>query len=179
MVFKIRQRIFSIRGGFYITDENDVNQYYVRGKIFSIGKKLHLEDLSGNKLILIAQRLFRIMKRYDLRATDAQGNAQTKKPSVVIKRRHPLGFAKNYKLKLLNPATGTYTKWRIKGNAFAWNFTIIDDQDNEIAYIDKKLLHLSDSYKVDVRLPEHNTMCIAAAIAIDMLHHNKRRHPLN
>ncbi|MDR5658494.1 LURP-one-related family protein [Serpentinicella sp. ANB-PHB4] len=66
MKYKIRQKIFSFGDNFTIKDENDEPQFIVRGKVFALGDKLKLEDLAGNELIAIEQKLLRFLPEYNI-----------------------------------------------------------------------------------------------------------------
>lgn len=115
MRFLIRQKYFSIRDGFYITDEAGRNAYFVQGKIFTLGKQLTMYDLSGREILFIKQRIFRILPTFDV--------YQNNEVVAKIKRILPLIFVKRYKVK-----SSLFGDLKIKGNVFAWNFAIVDAQ---------------------------------------------------
>lgn len=161
MVFLVKQKLIAIRDGFHILDENGNNHYYVKGKLFTIGKKFNLltADQSQN-LLFIKQRLFRVFPRYDI-LKDGQCVA-------IVKKKFSL-FVSRYKIKL---STGESLK--IKGDIFSWDFSLITENGDTIANISKKLFRISDSYAVTVYNDNYETLCLSIAIILDAIHHKSK-----
>src|SRR5262249_7629588 len=55
--YQLRQKLLSWGDDFTIKDDQGRDLYYVDGKAFSIGQKLSLQDLEGNELAFIRQKL--------------------------------------------------------------------------------------------------------------------------
>ncbi|MGI6133246.1 MAG: LURP-one-related/scramblase family protein [Christensenellales bacterium] len=158
MRFLIRQKYFSIRDGFYITDEAGRNAYFVQGKIFTLGKQLTMYDLSGREILFIKQRIFRILPTFDV--------YQNNEVVAKIKRILPLIFVKRYKVK-----SSLFGDLKIKGNVFAWNFAIVDAQGKEVGRVSKKVLRVRDTYAVDVYDKQLEPMVLALTIILDAVYH--------
>lgn len=54
----MKQKVFSWGDRFTVWDENGNDRYYVRGEVFSLGKKLHLTDTAGAEVAFIQQKAF-------------------------------------------------------------------------------------------------------------------------
>ncbi len=160
MRFLIQQKYFSIRDGFYVRDETGRNAYYVRGKIFTFGKQLSLSDSSGREILFIKQRLFRLLATYDILQNGVQ--------IARIKRKFPGLFIKRYKI-----ISDTFGDMKIKGNIVAWNFSIIDANDQKVAAISKKILRIRDTYTVDVYDRNIEPLVIGVSVILDAAHHRK------
>lgn len=160
MRFLIQQKYFSIRDGFYIKDESGRDTYYVQGKFFSLGKQLTMYDGANREVLFIKQKLFRLMATFDV----FEGNREVAK----IKRKLPLIFAKRYKV-----TSDVFGDLTIKGNVFAWNFSIIDSQGREVGRVSKKVLKVRDTYAIDVFDRNLETIILALTIILDAVHHRK------
>ncbi len=161
MRFVVQQKFFSIRDGFHITNEMGQDVYFVQGKIFTLGKQFTMYDSSNREVLFIKQRLFRLFATYDVYQG---GNAVAR-----IKRKFPLILAKRYKV-----TSDTFGSLRIKGNVFAFNFAIVDDQNREVARVSKKLLKIRDTYTIDVYDDNLEEIVLALTIIIDAVHHKGR-----
>jgi uncharacterized protein YxjI len=60
----MKQKVFSWRDRFFIKDEYGNDRYYVEGEIFSLGKRLHIYDSSGNNVAFIRQKFISWLPRF-------------------------------------------------------------------------------------------------------------------
>lgn len=60
----MKQKVFSWGDRFTVWDENGNDRYYVRGEVFSLGKKLHLTDTAGAEVAFIQQKAFSFKPRF-------------------------------------------------------------------------------------------------------------------
>jgi len=60
----MKQKVFSWGDRFTVWDENGNDRYYVRGEMFSLGKKLHLTDTAGAEVAFIQQKAFSFRPRF-------------------------------------------------------------------------------------------------------------------
>src|SRR5215217_8104413 len=70
MRYVMRQRLFSWGDDFFIKDENGRDVFLVDGKAFSIGDQLSFQDLTGNELAFIKQRLLSWGPTYEVYKDD-------------------------------------------------------------------------------------------------------------
>lgn len=159
MRFIVRQKFFSIRDGFYIKDQSGRDVYSVKGKLWTLGKKFYLTDLAGNELF-IKQRLFRIRARYDFLIND--------EVVAVVKRRFPL-FMKRYKVE-----SDVFGDLKVNGNIMAWSFSIDTKDGRSLATVSKKILHVNDTYTVDVFDRRFEMLGLGIAVMLDAVHHKGR-----
>lgn len=160
MRFLIQQKYFSIRDGFYITDEAGRNAYFVQGKFFSLGKQLTMYDSANREVLFIKQKLFRLLANFNV--------FQGEQLIANIKRKLPLILFKRYKVK--SDVLGDLT---IKGNIVAWNFSILDSANREVGRVSKKVLKIRDTYTIDIFDKNLESIILALTIVLDAAHHRK------
>ena len=54
----IKNKIVSVGGSSYVTDENGNRVYNVKGKVFSLTRKKEIKDLEGNTLFKVRNKLW-------------------------------------------------------------------------------------------------------------------------
>src|SRR5687767_11563596 len=70
MRYVLKQKMFAWGDDFIIKNQDDQPIYKVDGKVFTIGKKLTFEDMQGNELARIHQKLLSWGPTYEI----SQGN---------------------------------------------------------------------------------------------------------
>lgn len=155
MRFLMKQKYFSMRDRYTITDESGRGWYQVEGKFFSIGKKLHMYDMSGREIFYIKQRLFRWFPTFDFMAGDQRVARVRGKFSIFTKRLALMTDQGDYK---------------IRGSVLSWDFDISRD-DKHAAHISKHVLKIADTYTLDVAPGESNELMVATALVMDTIYH--------
>ena len=61
-----------------------------------------------------------------------------------------------------------YLNWSIEGEIMEWNYDIYDENHQRVAKIDKELLHLTDTYILDVANFQYALDVLMIALAIDI-----------
>ena len=149
MKLLFKQRIFSWFDSYDIYDEEGNTIYVVKGQL-AWGHCLKIYDTGGNELGLVQERLFRLLPHFDMYA----GNQK------IGSIRKELTFLKPvYDIDL--------NDWQVTGSFTEWNYTIRDHHGEIIAVISKELLHLSDTYVIDVRHDEDALYVLMIVLAID------------
>lgn len=156
MRFLIRQKLISLGDGFTIKDETGIDQYKVKSKVLSIGKKLWLLDMFEKELCFIEQRVFKLMPEYHISIDSAEVMAIKQKVAFLGKK-----F-------LITGAAGDYTA---EGDIIAKDFRILRG-GNTAAVISKKLLAIADTYTVDIDEKENPVLMLAVAIVMDLVCHD-------
>jgi uncharacterized protein YxjI len=82
----MKQKLLSWGDDFYIKDKDGNDIYFVDGKAFTIGDQLSFQDLAGNELAFIKQRVLSWGKTYEI---FRDGNV------VATVRKEPLAFFKH------------------------------------------------------------------------------------
>jgi uncharacterized protein YxjI len=157
MIYKVREKIFSIGDQFAIEDETGRLCYYVRSKIFTMGNKLYLEDPHGNELYFIEQKLLRFLPEYTI-SSRGTSIATVKKALTFMKHRFDI-----------RSALGTF---EISGNPWAHDFTITKNR-KVVVEVSKRWVSLSDTYGVSVDDGEDQAFALSLVIVIDQVLHDK------
>lgn len=147
-VYYINQN-FSFRDRFTIKDENQVDVFYAEGELLSIGKKITLKTRDGADLLLVKEKIFRLLSQYEFYVGD-----------------HLIGEIKR-ELSLFKPRYTMVTPaWMIQGDIWSYNYEI-KEGNQLIAVINKKILSLMDAYEINVYREESVELVLGIVIAID------------
>ena len=113
MKLYIKEKVLDIRTRFFIKNE-------VTNKIFSLGKKSTISDMTGIKIAYIEQEIFKLLPKYNIYFNDTFYCDMTKE-FIFMKN--------NYSL------SNGYT---VKGDMLMHNITIQDPSGNVICYINRE-----------------------------------------
>ena len=72
MKLYIKQKVFSWNDKFTVKTSYGEDKYAVEGELFSLGKKLHVYDMSGREVAFIQQKIFSFLPRYFVFVGDTQ-----------------------------------------------------------------------------------------------------------
>lgn len=149
MKFYIKQKVFSLKSRFNITDEDNQPIYKVEGSWFSIPQRFTLYNQSGQEVLTIKQELFSLLSKFHINQ-DGQKLATVKKDFTF--------FKPSYSVDLKD--------WEVKGDVWQHEYEIKKD-NNRVATVSKKILSWSDAYEIDVRREEDVELILAIVIVID------------
>src|SRR5690606_7410782 len=121
---------------------------------------LSFQDMQGNELARIQQKLLSFSKKYDI-TRDGNTVATIKKSKFTLFRD---------KFSIDTPAGGDLS---IRGNIFDHEYEFTRD-GRTIANVSKKLFSLSDVYGIDVVDGEDDVLILCAAVVIDLCSHDGR-----
>ena len=111
----MKQKVFSWGDRFTVWDENGNDRYYVRGEVFSLGKKLHLTDTAGAEVAFIQQKAFSFKPRFYVYMNGAL-QAEIVKDFTF--------FTQRYRVEGMD--------WEVNGNFGAHDYEIcISENENE------------------------------------------------
>lgn len=156
MRYLVRQRIFAFNDSFNITDEHNRPIFKIEGRVFSLGNKLNIYDMSGNKRVYIEQKLLKLLPQYEIYENDR----------VVAKVKKRLTFFKS-RLDI----ESDYGNFTVKGDVLGYNFSILRD-GKTIAVVNKKFISFSDTYSVEVAEGERDAFVLSLVIVIDQVLHD-------
>lgn len=148
MKLYIKQKAFSWRDKFNICDFNGNGRYYARGEVFSVGKKLHLENMNGEEIAFIHQKVWSFLPKYYI-SRDGKDVAEVVKEFTVLKPRYHIDeFG-----------------WEITGN-FTGHSYEIKNGERTVAVISKQWLTWGDTYEIDIAddRDEINVLCTVLVI---------------
>lgn len=153
MQYFIKQKVFTLKDKFNITDEQQNTLFQVEGKMFSITNKLTLTNPTGDIIYKAQKKLFKIFAEY--KVFDPAGE-----PIATVKRR----FALRPKFTV----TVEGKEIEVQGNFIGHSFTISDD-GRPIVSITKKFFSFGDSYVIDVKDEYNKELYLFITVIIDQI----------
>jgi len=152
MQLLVKNKIVSLKGSSFVTNEAKEKVFIVNGKLISPTRKKFIKDKDGKLLYIVRNKFWRLFL-YKAFIYDAN---KVKIATVVRK------FSLKAKFEIL----GTDRPFRIDGNILGWNFDIIFG-DEVIGHISRKVIALSDQFMLDVKHDEDAPFLVALVIALD------------
>ena len=160
MKYQVREKLFSFTDDFIIKNENDEPSFNVRGKFLSMGHKLNLEDLNGNSIYYIEQKLFRFLPEYYIYDSSGKQVAKVKKQFTFFKPKFEI--------------ESDYGYYELNGNIFDHDFKIT--KNNSIcAVISKSWFSLSCTYGIDINENEDHSFILSLVIVLDKVMDDQER----
>lgn len=160
MRYAMKQKLLSWGDDFVIKNEDGQDIFYVDGKAFSLGNQLSFQDMQGNELAFIRQRLLAWGPTYEI---SSGGELR----AVVTKSLFTL-FQCHFTVDVPGPddleARGSFTDHEYE---FARGNRIV-------AAVSKQWFAWTDTYGVDVAEGEDDILILAATVVIDMACHGDR-----
>jgi uncharacterized protein YxjI len=150
MKFYMKQKVFSWGDKFTIKNENGEDAYTVKGEVFTLGKKLHVNDTAGAEVAFIRQRLLSWLLTYDVFVGETQV-MEVRKDFTLFKPRYSVTGAGD---------------WRIQGDYWAHNYEIFH-AGGSVAHISKQWFTWGDSYLIDIAPGAPEVPVLACVLAID------------
>ena len=158
MRYIMKQRLFSFGDDFYIKDaqtERDV--YFVDGRAISFGDKLSFQDLDGNELAFIEQRVFSWGPTYAI-VRDGEIAAVVKKELFAF-------FHHRFTVDVPGP-----DDLEAKGDFSDHEYTFTRG-DRVVATVSKKWFSWTDTYGVEITDGEDPVLLLASAVVVDQACH--------
>ncbi|MBQ6755764.1 MAG: LURP-one-related family protein [Oscillospiraceae bacterium] len=146
----IKQKVFSLKDKFSVTDELGNPVYNVEGEFWTIGKKFHVYDTAGNEVLFLKQKLWTLFPRFYV--------YQGEKYLFEI---HQLfsWFKPKYEIVGLD--------WKIEGSFWEHDYNIIDAKGFSVVSVHKKWMSWGDSYELDLSDSADTLTALGAVLAID------------
>ncbi len=149
MKLLFKQRMFTWFDSYDIYDEQGNTVYVVKGQL-SWGHCLKIFDAYGNEVGMVKERILTLMPKFEVYlGKDYLG---------CIEKEFSL-FKPKYDI--------DYNGWHIEGNLFEWDYSIQDGAGMPVAVISKQLFNWTDTYEIDVRLPQDALVSLMFVLAID------------
>jgi uncharacterized protein YxjI len=154
-------------------------RYLVRDRLLGFGDDYWIEDDHGNKVFLVDGKAMRLRDTFELKDTrgrvliDIHQKMLTLRDTMIIERDgDPLATVKRKRLSLLRNhyrvSLVDGTELDVSGKILDREFAI--DYDNELlAQISRRRLHLRDTYGVDV-VREDTDPALLIAVAVCVIH---------
>ncbi len=163
MRYVMRQKLLSLADNFTIKDEQQRDVFLVKGKVFSFGDKLSFQDLAGNELVFIEQRLLNWSPTYEL---------WRKAELLAVVKRELFSFV-HHRFTVDVPGPNDL---EAEGDFLDHEYTI-SREDRVVATVSKRWFSWTDTYGIEIGDGEDDVLVLATAVVVDMVCHddNKRR----
>ena len=163
MRYVMRQKLLSLADNFTIKNELEQDVFLVKGKVFSFGDKLSFQDLAGNELVFIDQRLLNWSPTYELwRGAELL---------AVVKRELFSFIHHRFTVDVPGP-----NDLEAEGDFLDHEY-MITRGGSVVATVSKRWFTLADTYGIDIADGEDPVLILASAVVVDMVCHGdgKRR----
>jgi len=144
----IKQKVFSWKDKFNVFDEYGNSIFYVEGEFFSLGKKLHIQNMNGEEIAFIHQKLLSFLPRFYISRYGAD-IAEVVKKITFFKDRYVVDeFG-----------------WEIKGDFLAHEYEFFFG-GRSIARVHKQWLAWGDTYAIEISdgADPVNVLCVVLII---------------
>src|SRR4051812_33872570 len=164
MRYMMRQKIFSFGDDFVVKDDAGRDAFFVDGKAISIGNKLSFQDMSGNELAFIRQKLLSFGPTYEIDLSPAAGGG-----TVVVKKHLFTMFHAAFTIDVPGPGDLEAT-----GSLLDHEYTF-ERGGRTVATVSKKWFTMRDTYGVDIAPGENDVLILASTVVIDMCCHADKK----
>lgn len=149
MKLYMREKVFSWRNRFYIKDEQGQDRYYVEGELFTLGKKLHIYDMSGFEVAFVQEKFFSFLHRFYV-LMEGRQVAEIVKEFTFLKPKYSIS----------GPG------WEVEGSFWEHDYSIFGG-GGRVADIHKVWMSWGDSYEIDFGQTGDEVLVLAVVLAID------------
>lgn len=161
MRYQMRQELFSLGEDFFVKDESGTDVFFVDGAAFSFGDQLTFQDLAGNELAYIKQRVLSWGPTYEI----YKGNELI----AVVKKELFTFFNCRFTVDVPGPddleAEGDFLDHEYEfSRGGEW-----------VATVSKEWFSWADSYGVEIAEGEDDVLILASTVVIDMACHTEER----
>jgi uncharacterized protein YxjI len=159
MRYVIKEKFWSWGDDFYLFDDQQRQAFFVDGEAFSWGNKLSFQDLDGNELAFISQKLLSWMPTYEIYRNGTLF-AQVKKEFSW--------FKKKFMLDVRGP-----NDYMIEGSFWLHDYTFTRSS-RCVATVSKAVWTWADTYGIEIVDGEDEVAILCAAIVIDQVLHDEK-----
>ena len=136
-----------------ITDEEGKVKYYTKSSVFALKGKTEIMDASDNVIAYLEKRPVSLHEKHFI--TMADGRKFTLSNEIL------------HIIKDITNIEGL--GWQLRGNIIGLNFNLLDENDQPIATVGKKLVSVHDKYCIDLYKPEHEQVVVAIVIQLEKM----------
>jgi uncharacterized protein YxjI len=155
----MKEKWLSLGNDFTITDQEGQPRFYVDGRVFSSGDKLSFQDMSGQELAFIRQRLLSWGPTYEV-------SSEGKRVATVRKKLFTL-----FRCKFFVDVPGP-DDLEARGSFFDHEYEF-HLRGRPVAQVSKKWIALKDSYAIEVDPQVSDVLILCCAVVIDLICHEK------
>lgn len=144
-----RQRFFSWFDSYDIYDDTEEKVYEVKGQL-AWGHCLKIFDANGQEVGMVKEKVLTLLPKFELYENDDYIGSICKEFSL---------FTPRYDI--------DFNGWHVEGSIMEWDYSITDEDGNLVATVDKEILHMTDTYVLDIEKPEDALHVLMFVLAID------------
>ena len=149
MKLLFKQRFFSWFDTYDIYDESGNTVFVVKGEV-AWGHLLRIYDAKGNEVGYIKEKFFSWLPKFEMYINDRYAGCISKefsfwKPKFNI----------------------DYNGWYVQGNWLEWDYTILNDSNQQVANVSKEPWRWTDTYVIDVHDSQDVLYALMLVLAID------------
>jgi len=161
MRYMMKQKLFCWGDDFTIKDDAGTDRFFVDGKAFSLGKQLSFQDMQGQELAFIRQKLLAWGPTYEI--------YRDHELFAVVKKELFTFFHCRFTVDVPGPddleAKGDFTDHEYE----FWR------QSGLRATVSKQWFAWTDTYGVDIAEGEDDILILSSTVVIDMACHGDRQ----
>jgi uncharacterized protein YxjI len=161
MRYVMKQKLFAWGDDFRIKNESGEDVFVVDGRAFSIGEKLSFQDLAGNELAFIRQKLLAWSPTYEI-----QRGGQV---AAVVKKELFTFFHCRFTVDVPGP-----DDLEAKGNFLDIEYRF-SRGGQTVAEVSKRWFTWTDTYGVEIQAGEDEVLILASTAVIDMICHRDNK----
>ena len=159
MRYLVREKIFSIKDDFWVTDADGNRVFFIDAKLLSLHHTLELKDASGGTLATIRPKLLTFTDAMEIE--HGGGVVATVHKAVFSPLHHRASID-------LGPEAGG-GRLEAVGNIIDKDFEIRDGH-RVVARVSRAWFRVRDTYGVDVAPGENDALMVAIAVCLDRIH---------
>ncbi len=157
MRYVMKQKFWSWGNDFTIKDEDDRDAYQVDGKVFSFGDQLSFQDMAGQELAYISQKLLSWGPTYEI----SRGG----RVLAVVKKKLFTLFKCQFMVDVPGPddlqAEGSFTDHE-------YTFTL---HGQPVAEVSKRWFSWTDTYGIEIQPDQDEVLILCSCVVIDLVCH--------
>ena len=166
MRYVMKQKLWSFGTTFVIKDENERDQFIVQGKVFSIGDQLSFNDLNGNELAFIRQKMFAWGKTYEIYHSNQLFAVVKENWLPLLTYRFTVDVGGD------GPGPGDM---EIQGSFSDHDYSFTQG-GRQVAQVSRKWFSWADTYGVDVADGVDPVLILACTVVVDMCVEKHKNH---
>jgi uncharacterized protein YxjI len=160
VIYLMKQKLFSWGDDFTIKDENGQDRFFVDGKAFSLGNQLSFQDMAGNELAFIRQKLLSWGPTYEI----TRGGQLL----AVVHKELFTFFKCTFTVDVPGPND------LVAEGDFMDHQYVFSRNGSAVAQVSKQWFTWSDTYGVQISPGEDDVLILASTVVIDMACHGNR-----
>lgn len=160
MRYVMKEKLFSWGDDFYIKDDQGRDVFFVDGRALSIGKKLSFQDMSGNELAFISQKLLAWGPTYEV--------YRGSQLAAVVRKSLFTFFHCKFTVDVPGP-----DDLEAEGDLLDHEYSF-SRSGRTVAYVSKKWFSWTDTYGVEIADGEDGILILASTVVIDVVCHEDK-----